>query len=65
MAIRKIPLKERSYLRDGVLAAEVDNSVPEDPEVSRFLDQIRRKLRTDRALHDQAGILHISALTMN
>jgi ATP-dependent RNA helicase DDX55/SPB4 len=58
MAIRKIPLKERSYFMDDASAqrSEADGSVqPEDPKVSTLLHQIRRKLLTDRALHDQVS----------
>jgi len=70
MAVRKIPLKARPYLTDNAIEP---NSVevrqlsseegingsrrPSDPAVQKILALIRKRVLSDRALHDQVGIV--------
>ncbi|RDB22497.1 ATP-dependent rRNA helicase SPB4 [Hypsizygus marmoreus] len=63
MALRKIPLKEHSYLErhssnESPQASEDDR--PEDLQVQDFLTRIRTTLLTDRAIHDQAAKAFVS-----
>ena len=67
MAVRKIPLKQRPYLTDS---ATESNSVearqassreridenPPDPAVRKTLALIRKKVLSDRVLHDQVSL---------
>lgn len=59
MAVRKIPLMERSYFGESTStsasASEECNDRPEDPMVSSFLVKIRETLLSDRASHDKAS----------
>lgn len=70
LAVRKIPLKQRPYLMDN--AADIDleevrqtssedrTSDPWrsiDPAVHKILTLIRKKVLSDRALHDQVSPL--------
>lgn len=68
LAVRKIPLKRRPYLTDSATGpAEVrqtssDESTdtsgkPTDPAVHKMLTLIRKKVLSDRALHDQVILL--------
>ena len=70
LAVRKIPLKRRPYLTDnatepdsdgarqGSSGESIDNSgKPIDPAVHKMLTLIRRKVLSDRSLHDQASHL--------
>ncbi|KAJ7778620.1 DEAD-domain-containing protein [Mycena maculata] len=72
LAIRKIPVSERPYFaaagdqvmlvpsaRDE-LEGEEEPVRPDDPEVSVFLDRIRKTVLTDRAIHDQAMTAFVS-----
>lgn len=59
MSVRRIPLKEYDYISDSPIQDEDLRS--EDPTVSVALANIRRKLLTDRALHDQVHMLIIKA----
>lgn len=75
MAVRKIPLKQRPYLTDSATesdsAAASSEGINEpkislDPAVQKTLVLIRKKVLSDRALHDQVSIVaHISPLTMS
>lgn len=62
MAVRKIPLKERSYLPgDGSvklypLSSNNNDTLAEDASVTLILARIRKTLLTDRALHDKVYI---------
>ena len=69
MAVRKIPLKQRPYLTDSATesnSAEVrqasseeginESRRPSDPAVQKILALIRKRVLSDRALHDQVGI---------
>ncbi|KAK7023996.1 RNA helicase [Favolaschia claudopus] len=69
LAIRKIPISERPYFAgsgDQPMAAPLDEeeagepSRLDDPEVSVFLDRIRKTILTDRAIHDQAAKAFVS-----
>lgn len=66
MAVRKIPLKEQSYLlADGSLhlnasSSNKDNVSSEDASVASFHARIRKTLLTDRALHDKVPIMSSS-----
>ncbi|KAI0082790.1 DEAD-domain-containing protein [Panus rudis PR-1116 ss-1] len=54
MSVRKIPLKEHlPFSSDGPSSSTAADE-SEDPEVQRTLEKIRKKLLTDRALHDKA-----------
>lgn len=63
LAFRKIPLKQRPYLMDsatepssskGPSEMNINNSSkPIDPAVYKILTLVRRKVLSDRALHDQ------------
>ena len=68
MAVRKIPLKQRPYLLGnmtgsnpkGAAAPEemIDNSKqPPDPSVQKTLALVRKKVLSDRALHDKVGLM--------
>jgi ATP-dependent RNA helicase DDX55/SPB4 len=57
MSIRKIPLKEHSYLTDGGSAlSQQPDERPVDPQVDISMLQIRKVMLSDRAIHDQVGI---------
>lgn len=58
LSIRKIPMKERAYLTDAhsAITPQDDGEHLEDSQVQVFLDRIRSKLLTDRAIHDQASL---------
>ncbi|KAF9791195.1 DEAD-domain-containing protein [Thelephora terrestris] len=71
LAVRKIPLKKRPYLMDN--AAEpaevwqtsseesIDTSEqPTDPAVHKMLTLIRKRVLSDRALHDQGAEAFVS-----
>lgn len=63
MSIRKIPMKERSYLTDDgsvIMSTEEDDERPEDPQIEAFLTRIRKTLLKDRAIHDQATKAFVS-----
>lgn len=59
MAVRKIPIKERSYLLEHSLAPPIleeeedKDTRPDDPTVTLYLEKIRKTLLSDRAIHDQ------------
>lgn len=53
MSVRRIPLHKHQYLsKDGEIDVD-DESRPEDADTILFLEKIRKKLLTDRALYDQ------------
>jgi ATP-dependent RNA helicase DDX55/SPB4 len=58
MAIRKIPLKEHSYVTDGGSATskEEADERPIDPQVEISILHIRKAILTDRATHDKVGV---------
>ncbi|KAJ7460915.1 DEAD-domain-containing protein [Mycena galericulata] len=75
LAIRKIPISEQPYFaaagdqaisvvapsaKDEVLESEEEPARPDDPEVSVFLNRIRKTVFTDRAIHDQAMTAFVS-----
>ncbi|KAF8913923.1 DEAD-domain-containing protein [Gymnopilus junonius] len=53
LGVRKIPLKKQPYFTGESYVSD-GNNIPEDPDVSVFLTQIRRVVMTDRSLHDQS-----------
>lgn len=60
MAVRKIPLKQHSYLTDKeaphTISTSADQCHPlEDASVSNFQDRVRMTLLTDRALNDKVA----------
>ena len=66
LAVRKIPLKERPYLTDNATeptedweassgGTSSDSGKPTDPAVRKILTLIRKKVLSDRALHDQVS----------
>ncbi|KAI0636773.1 DEAD-domain-containing protein [Trametes polyzona] len=60
MSVRKIPMKQRpAFAQDGSAKSE-DDMDTEDPEVKRAMETIRRKILTDRALHDKAAKAFVS-----
>jgi hypothetical protein len=71
LAVRKIPLKRRPYLKDNATEPDsgevrqrsseerVDESgKPIDPAVHGMLTLVRRKVLSDRSLHDQVSLFH-------
>ncbi|EPQ55480.1 hypothetical protein GLOTRDRAFT_129657 [Gloeophyllum trabeum ATCC 11539] len=59
MAVRKIPMKKHAYLtEDGSSVAHDER--PEDPAVQPILQQIRKTVLTDRALHEKATKAFVS-----
>ncbi|PFH52747.1 hypothetical protein AMATHDRAFT_73879 [Amanita thiersii Skay4041] len=52
MAVRKIPLKEKPYIKHST--SDFDEDQMEDPCISVFYEQISKFLLTDRAIHDQS-----------
>jgi ATP-dependent RNA helicase DDX55/SPB4 len=57
MAIRKIPLKEHSYVTDGGSATSKEaDERPIDPQVESSIFHIRQAILADRAIHDKVGI---------
>lgn len=78
MAVRKIPLRQRPYLTDSatessssaVLRASSEEGVDEpkkypDPAVQKTLMLIRKKVLSDRVLHDQVSLAVHMSLTMS
>ncbi|KAI0362347.1 DEAD-domain-containing protein [Trametes cingulata] len=60
MSVRKIPLKARPrFAQDGSSKSE-DDMETEDPEVKKAMQTIRKKILTDRALHDKAAKAFVS-----
>ncbi|THV08532.1 DEAD-domain-containing protein [Dendrothele bispora CBS 962.96] len=57
MNIRRVPLKPHPALSEN---EELDETRSEDPQVSSFLETIRKKLLADRAFHDQAAKAFVS-----
>ena len=67
MAVRKIPLKQRPYLTDSATESNsvgarqassrerIDEKSP-DPAVQKTLALIRKKVLSDRVLHDQVSL---------
>ena len=69
MAVRKIPLKQRPYLTDSATESNPagsrepssdgrtnESKKSSDPAVRKILALIRKKVLSDRALHDQVSI---------
>jgi ATP-dependent RNA helicase DDX55/SPB4 len=66
MSIRKIPLKEHSYLTDGDPApSQEPDERPTDPQVDVFMLQTRKVILNDRAIHDQVSSLHVLPIAGN
>jgi len=68
MAVRKIPLKQRPYLLGNMTGSNpeeaavpeetIDNSKkPPDPSVQKTLALVRKKVLSDRALHDKVSLV--------
>lgn len=67
MAVRKIPLKQRPYLLGNVIRSNtaevaapdesIDNSRNPDPSVQETLALVRKKVLSDRALHDKVSLV--------
>ncbi|KAF9009066.1 DEAD-domain-containing protein [Cyathus striatus] len=53
LSIRKIPLKEQTYISSNSLKILTSEPRSEDQEVDLYLGRIRQTLMTDRTLHDQ------------
>ncbi|KIJ41309.1 hypothetical protein M422DRAFT_229784 [Sphaerobolus stellatus SS14] len=66
LSIRKIPLKERGYLKADLsslpIAKDGDEERPEDPEVASNLAKIRSKVKQDRDLSDKSVMAFVSFL---
>ncbi|KAF8897556.1 DEAD-domain-containing protein [Infundibulicybe gibba] len=60
MAIRKIPMEERSYLLEDGSTRAPDEEPAEDSIVQVFLEKIRQKVLLDRALYDQSAKAFVS-----
>lgn len=75
MTVRRIPLQKHRYVSsidDEEMDVDVDadadagdESRPEDPEAPLFLEKIRAKLLTDRALHDQVSVCFCFSFNSN
>ncbi|KAF9055271.1 DEAD-domain-containing protein [Hymenopellis radicata] len=63
LSIRKIPLRKQAYLQpdDKIIEGDEDDEErPDDEEVEKYLQQIRKMVITDRTLYDQAAKAFVS-----
>ncbi|KAH7914337.1 DEAD-domain-containing protein [Hygrophoropsis aurantiaca] len=62
LSVRKIPIRRHSYIeQDGSLIdRDEDEAESEDSKVNSFLQKIREKVTTDRALNDKAAKAFVS-----
>ena len=58
MAIRKIPLKERSPFDQSGSSNAGSDDRPDDPQVTSVVESIRKQVLKDRALFDKVGRSH-------